>query len=91
MVLLITDKDRSDAGLKKMLLMLVSVVFLSISLSAQEKEQNHSKLESGFLNPPPQARPHIWWHWMNGNITKEGITADLEALHRVGFGGVYII
>jgi len=90
MVLFIMDKDRSDAGLKRMLLMLVSVVFLFVSLSAQEKEQHHSNLESGFLNPPAQARPHIWWHWMNGNITKEGITADLEAMHRVGFGGVYI-
>jgi hypothetical protein len=55
-----------------------------------EKKQLKDKLESGFLNPPAQARPHIWWHWMNGNITKEGITADLEAMHRVGFGGVYI-
>ena len=73
-----------------MLLMLVLAVCLFVSLNAQEKEQHPSNLESGFLNPPPQARPHIWWHWMNGNITKEGITADLEAMHRVGFGGVYI-
>jgi hypothetical protein len=55
-----------------------------------EKKQLKDKLESSFLNPPAQARPHIWWHWMNGNITKEGITTDLEAMHRVGFGGVYI-
>ncbi len=24
-----------------------------------------------FLNPPATARPRVWWHWMNGNITKE--------------------
>ena len=90
MVLFIIGRDPRDAELKKMLLMLLTVVFLSVTLSAQEKEQYHSKLESGFLNPPAQARPHIWWHWTNGNITKEGITADLEAMHRVGFGGVYI-
>lgn len=47
-------------------------------------------LESGFRNPPPQSRPHTWWHWMNGNITKEGITADLEAMARVGVGGAQI-
>ena len=34
-------------------------------------------LESGFRNPPDSARPHSWWHWMNGNITREGTTADL--------------
>ena len=33
------------------------------------------------------ARPRVWWHWMNGNITKEGIKLDLEWMHRVGLGG----
>ena len=43
-----------------------------------------------FAAPPPEARPHTWWHWMNGNVTKEGITADLEAMARVGIGGAQI-
>jgi len=47
-------------------------------------------LEKGFVQPPDSARPHTWWHWMNGNITKEGITADLEAMARVGIGGAQI-
>ena len=47
-------------------------------------------LAKGFANPPPSARAHTWWHWMNGNITKEGITADLEAMARVGVGGAQI-
>ena len=44
-------------------------------------------LERSFQNPPPSARPRVWWHWMNGNITKEGIRLDLEWMHRVGIGG----
>jgi hypothetical protein len=44
-------------------------------------------LEAGFVNPPESAKPRVWWHWMNGNITKEGIRADLEWMHRVGIGG----
>jgi hypothetical protein len=47
-------------------------------------------LESGFYDPPAQARPYVWWHWMNGNITREGITADLEAMDRAGIGGAWI-
>src|ERR1043165_8469397 len=47
-------------------------------------------LASGFANPPAQARPHTWWHWMNGNITKEGITAYLEAMKQIGLGGAQI-
>ena len=44
-------------------------------------------LAVGFQNPPASARPHTWWHWMDGNVTKEGITADLEAMKEVGIGG----
>lgn len=47
-------------------------------------------LLQSFVNPPASARPHTWWHWMNGNISKVGITADLEAMKRVGIGGAQI-
>ena len=45
-------------------------------------------LEEGFVNPPNSAKPHTWYHMMNGNVTKEGITCDFEAIARVGIGGV---
>jgi hypothetical protein len=41
-------------------------------------------LEAGFVTPPNSAKPRVWWHWMNGNITKEGIKLDLEWMNRVG-------
>ncbi len=47
-------------------------------------------LDDGFRNPPDSAKPQTWWHWMNGNVTKEGITADLESMKRVGVGGAEI-
>lgn len=47
-------------------------------------------LLNGFKNPPKSARPHTWWHWINGNISKPGITADLEAMKRFGLGGAQI-
>ncbi len=37
------------------------------------------------------ARPWVYWFWLDGNITKEGITADLEAMKRTGIGGVLIM
>lgn len=40
-----------------------------------------------FASPPPAAKPHVWWHWMAGNVTKSGITADLEAMADAGIGG----
>jgi hypothetical protein len=44
-------------------------------------------LQAGFANPPNSARPLVWWHWMNGNISKEGIQLDLEWMHRAGIAG----
>ncbi len=44
-------------------------------------------LLTSFQNPPNAARPRVWWHWMNGNITKNGIQKDLEWMERVGIGG----
>ena len=44
-------------------------------------------LQQDFQTPPDAAKPRVWWHWMNGNITKEGITKDLEWMKRVGIGG----
>jgi len=46
-----------------------------------------NSLAEGFQSPPESAKPRVWWHWMNGNITKEGIRADLEWMHRTGIGG----
>src|SRR6202012_1035902 len=45
------------------------------------------RLKQGFEDPPNSARPRVWWHWMNGNVTREGIRLDLEWMHRVGLGG----
>jgi len=45
------------------------------------------KLVRGFQDPPDSARPRVWWHWMSGNITREGIQADLEWMKRAGVAG----
>src|ERR1043165_3696027 len=45
-------------------------------------------LRAGFANPPSSARPRVWWHWMNGNVTKDGIRKDIEWMSRVGIGGL---
>ncbi len=48
------------------------------------------ELDHGFLQPPPSARPRTLWMWMNGNVTADGITRDLEAMRRAGLGGALI-
>ena len=50
-------------------------------------QQKALTLDQGFRRPPAVAFPQTWWHWMNGNVTKEGITMDLEAMKEIGVGG----
>ena len=47
-------------------------------------------LDEGFSQPPNSARPQTWWHWMNGNLNREAITGDLEAMKKAGLGGAQI-
>jgi hypothetical protein len=65
----------------------IAVVLLIPGTMAASGQAAVDSLKSGFENPPESARPRVWWHWMNGNITKEGIKLDLEWMHRSGIGG----
>ncbi len=56
----------------------------------ENAEPQQDALVRGFLDPPNGARPRVWWHWMNGNISREGIKLDLDWMHSVGLGGVTI-
>src|SRR5438309_8597085 len=76
--------SRTRKILKLGSLLLILTVFLMLRAHGQS---SRDALESGFLNPPDSAKPRVWWHWMNGNITKEGIKLDLEWMRRVGIGG----
>jgi hypothetical protein len=64
--------------------------FLMLSFSALAAPAA-DELQHGFLQPPDGARPWVYWVWMDGNLSREGITADLEAMKRAGIGGVIIM
>jgi len=57
------------------------------SVQSSSAQNSSDALKAGFQNPPESARPRVWWHWMNGNVTQEGIKLDLEWMHRIGLGG----
>ena len=51
-------------------------------------ESPKDELLEGFSAPPESAKPRVWWHWVNGNVTETGIGLDLAWLERIGIGGV---
>lgn len=60
-----------------------------LALAGEEPEVGTAaSLEAGFQDPPVEARPRVWWHWLNGNVSKDGIAKDLDWMARIGIGGV---
>ena len=72
------------------------IVLTTIGAKAFCQEENiipsipfqSDELSELFLHPSHEARPRCYWYWMNGNITREGILADLEGLAEIGVNGV---
>lgn len=48
------------------------------------------QLEAVWNNPPRDAQIRAYWWWINGNVTKQSITRDLEQMKAKGFGGALI-
>lgn len=70
---------------KILLLLFLFACLFSTDIKAQKT------IEQNFLNPPASAKPWVFWYWMHAAISKEGITADLEAMKEVGIGGAYLM
>ncbi len=66
---------------------LIAITLLAFSQCEDAGQNVEIDLEDGFRIPPASAKPRIWWHWMNGNITQDGIRKDLEWMNRIGIGG----
>lgn len=82
-------KTQLKNKVKRSLIFAVVLLSLSIIINGCKgpSEKTSVDLEAGFINPPESAKPRVWWHWMNGNVTKEGIKADLQWMKRSGIGG----
>jgi hypothetical protein len=64
----------------------LSLLWLALTAAAEPTVS----LEEGFANPPEQTKPWCYWYWINGFVSKEGITKDLEAMKHVGIGEAFI-
>ena len=69
-------------------------IFICISRESQSQTTQNAAVSASvdqtdpakdFLNPPESAKPGVMWMWMGSNLSKEGITKDLEALKEEGF------
>ncbi|MFM2368962.1 MAG: hypothetical protein RL619_1262, partial [Bacteroidota bacterium] len=66
---------------------LIAVFSLVLACNSGYAQDSKDALLKGFAAPPNSAKPRVWWHWMHGNISKDGIAKDLLWMNRIGIGG----
>jgi hypothetical protein len=73
------------------LLLITPILALTINCQRIDNEVDYPTLVSSFLNPPNSARPGVYWYFMDGNLSREEMTADLESMKEVGIGHVLFL
>ncbi len=76
--------------IRKALTKVTTIACLSVLIGWALAQAPGDALEQSFKNPPGSAKPRTWWHWTGSNVTKEGITKDLEWMKRVGIAGMQL-
>lgn len=70
----------------------ICLCFLVFQGMAQQRKQlSKTNLEQAFLHSPESAKPWVFWYWMQGAVSRDGITADLEAMKQAGIAGAYLM
>ncbi|MCV9386655.1 glycosyl hydrolase [Reichenbachiella ulvae] len=69
---------------------LLLLFFVILFLGCQQEQGRNSKLAADFAQPPMEYRPETWFHFMGNNISREGITLDLEAIKEAGLQGIHL-
>lgn len=72
----------------------ISAIIVSImlgSMFANTAEATKFPDSTRFRSPQCEDRIATWWHWMDGSITKDGLTKDLEAMKAQGISNATIL
>src|ERR1051325_4251025 len=72
----------------------IGVGIFVVLVAFQERQHPAAVLQTlraQFLHPPEDARPGVYWYFMDGNLSKAGMTADLEAMKQEGIGSVLFL
>ena len=65
----------------------LALIALAASTLSSPAWADDDALAQGFRDPPMSAHPRVWWHWLSGNVSQSGITADLAWMKRIGVAG----
>jgi len=70
--------------------LLLTLTFIFFSCKNKVTQADFAALEEGFKTPPDSIQTSVYWYWISGNISKEGVVKDLEAMKAVGINRAFI-
>lgn len=76
--------------LKNFVLLLIACTFIKCATAEKETISDLEKIQNDFINPTEENTVWCYWYWINDDISKEGITKDLEAMKEAGIGAALI-
>uniref|UniRef100_UPI003216A70F glycosyl hydrolase n=1 Tax=uncultured Draconibacterium sp. TaxID=1573823 RepID=UPI003216A70F len=66
------------------------LLFVQCSFTDKKQQNDYTKIQSDFINPTEDNTLWCYWYWIGDDISKEGITKDLEAMKSAGIGAAFI-
>jgi hypothetical protein len=81
-------------NLKRILTLQICLFFVFGTFAGNRKTTKSfvpDALQIAFVNPPDSVRPGVYWYFMDGNLSKEGMTKDLESMKKAGIGNVLFL
>jgi len=76
--------SRKMANLVSVLILLSFTILSCVSILGD-------KLKEDFKNPPDSAKPGVYWYFMDGNLSREEMTKDLESMKEVGISNLIFL
>jgi hypothetical protein len=70
---------------------LVSVLILFLFTILSCVSTPGDRLKEEFKNPPDTAKPGVYWYFMDGNLSREEMTKDLESMKEVGISNLIFL
>ncbi len=71
--------------------LVLATIFFYGGCKNEDTDTPLSTLKAGFVNPPDSTRPGVYWYFMDGNMSEEGMTKDLESMKSAGIGKVVFL
>jgi hypothetical protein len=69
----------------------VWILTFSLLLTESFMACAQDSIQTSTVVPPGSDKPSVFWYWMQASVSREGITADLEAMKEAGIGGAYLM